>query len=69
MIHVEYDETNDKAKLQIEGCLGQILAELGLVIKKISDDETLEMSIDDIFDSIKKSIEYNTKKHNTEIVS
>ena len=65
MIHVEYDETNDKAKLQIEGCLGQILAELGLVIKKISDDETLEMSIDDIFDSIKKSIEYNTKKHNT----
>lgn len=57
MIHVEYDETNDKAKLHIEGCLGQILAELGLVIKKISDDETLEMSIDDIFDSIKKSIE------------
>lgn len=69
MIHVEYDETNDKAKLQIEGYSGQILAELGLVIKKISDDETLEMSIDDIFDSIKKSIEYNTKKHNTEIVS
>ena len=69
MIHVEYDETNDKAKLQIEGCLGQIWAELGLVIKKIADDETLEMSIDDIFDSIKESIEYNTKKHNTEIVS
>ena len=69
MIHVEYDETNNKVKLQIEGCLGQIWAELGLVIKKISDDETLEMSIDDIFDSIKKSIEYNTKKHNTEIVS
>ena len=36
MIHVEYDETNDKAKLQIEGCLGQIWAELGLVIKKNS---------------------------------
>lgn len=69
MIHVEYDETNDKAKLQIEGCLGQIWAELGLVIKKIADDETLEMSIDDVFDSIKESIEYNTKKHNTEIVS
>ena len=69
MIHVEYDETNDKAKLQIEGCLGQIWAELGLVIKKIAEDETLEMSIDDVFDSIKESIEYNTKKHNTEIVS
>lgn len=69
MIHVEYDETNDKAKLQIEGCLGQIWAELGLVITKISGDETLEMSIDDIFDFIKESIEYNTKKHNTEIVS
>ena len=69
MIHIEYDETNDKAKLQIDGCLGQIWAELGHVITKISGDETLEMSIDDIFDSIKESIEYNTKKHNTEIVS
>lgn len=41
MIHVEYDGTNDKASLQIEGCLGQIWAELGLVITKISGDETL----------------------------
>ena len=69
MIHVEYDETNNKVKLQIEGCLGQIWAELGLVIKKIADYGNLEMSVDEVFDAIKESIEWNTKKHKTEIVS
>ena len=53
----------------IEGCLGQIWAELGLVIKKIADDGNLEMSVDEVFDAIKESIEWNTKKHKTEIVS
>lgn len=61
MIYVDYDEKNDKAKLQIEGHMGQIWAELGLIIKKIADDENLEMSIDEVFDSIKESIKYNTK--------
>lgn len=69
MIQVEYDETNNKAKIQVEGHLGCIFAELGLVIKEIADDENLEISVDDVFNAIRESIDYNTKKHNIEIVS
>ncbi len=61
MIHIEYDEINDKAKLKIEGHLGLIYAELGLVILKIAENEDLEMTTDDVIEQIKDAIEYNIK--------
>ena len=62
MIHVEYDEINDKAKMQIEGNLGLIYAELGLVVLKIAENEDIEMTTDDVIEQIKDAIEYNIKK-------
>jgi hypothetical protein len=62
MIHVEYDEINDKAKIQIEGNLGLIYAELGLVVLKIAENEDLEMTTDDVIEQIKDAIEYNIRK-------
>ncbi len=62
MIHVEYDEINDKAKLEVEGCLGLIYAELGLVVLKIAENEDLEMTTDDVIEQIKDAIEYNIRK-------
>lgn len=61
MIHIEYDEINDKAKVQIEGNLGLIYAELGLIIKSISNQEDLEMTVDDVLDMIKESINEHIK--------
>lgn len=61
MIHVEYDEINDKAKLQVEGLLGLIYAELGLVVLKIAENEDLEMTTDDVIEQIKVAIKYNKK--------
>ena len=61
MIHVEYDEINDKAKMQIEGNLGLIYAELGLVVQKIAEIKDLEMTTDDVIEQIKDAIEYNIK--------
>lgn len=61
MIHVQYDEINDKAKLKVEGCLGLIYAELGLVVLKIAENEDLEMTTDDVIEQIKDAIEYNIK--------
>lgn len=61
MIHIEYDEINDKAKLEIEGCLGLIYAELGLVVLKIAENEDLEMTTDDVIEQIKDAIKYNIK--------
>ena len=62
MIHIEYDEINDKAKLKIEGHLGLIYAELGLVILKIAENEDLEMTTDDVIEQIKDAIEYKIRK-------
>ncbi len=62
MIHVEYDEINDKAKMQIEGNLGLIYAELGLVVLKIAENEDLEMTTDDVIEQIKDAIEYNIRE-------
>lgn len=59
MIYVEYDETQGKVKMEMSGCLGQIYAELGVVIKAIVTDETLEISVDEVFDMIKESINEN----------
>lgn len=61
MIHIEYDEINDKAKVQIEGNLGLIYAELGLVVLKIAENGDLEMTTDDVIEQIKDAIEYNIK--------
>lgn len=61
MIHVEYDEINDKAKLEVKGHLGLIYAELGLVVLKIAENEDLEMTTDDVIEQIKDAIEYNIK--------
>ena len=61
MIHVEYDEINDKAKLEVEGHVGLIYAELGLIIKSISNQEDLEMTVDDVLDMIKESINEHIK--------
>lgn len=63
MVHVEYDEINDKAKIQIEGNLGLIFSELGLVILSISANKDLEMSIDNVFECIKEAIEDNLEKN------
>jgi hypothetical protein len=62
MIHVEYDEIDDKAKLKIEGTLDLIYAELGLVVLKIAENEDLEMTTDDVIEQIKDAIEYNIRK-------
>lgn len=62
MIHIEYDEINDKAKMQIEGNLGLIYAELGLVVLKIAENKELEMTTDDVIEQIKDAIEYNIRK-------
>jgi hypothetical protein len=62
MIHIEYDEIHDKAKVQIEGNLGLIYAELGLVVLKIAENEDLEMTTDDVIEQIKDAIEYNIRK-------
>lgn len=62
MIYVEYDEINDKAKLGVEGSLGLIYAELGLVVLKIAENEDLEMTTDDVVEQIKVAIEYNLRK-------
>ena len=62
MIHVEYDEINDKAKLEVEGHLGLIYAELGLVVLKIAENEDLEMTTDDVIEQIKDAIEYNIRE-------
>ncbi|MGD9623870.1 MAG: hypothetical protein AB7U51_04355 [Arcobacter sp.] len=61
MIHIEYDETNDKAKMEIEGNLGLIYAELGLVILKIAENKELEMTTDDVIEQIQDAIKYNIK--------
>lgn len=61
MIHIEYDEINDKAKMEIEGNLGLIYAELGLVILKIAENKELEMTTDDVIEQIKDAIKYNIK--------
>lgn len=62
MIHVEYDEINDKAKLEVEGLLCLIYAELGLVVLKIAENEELKMTTDDVIEQIKDAIEYNIRK-------
>lgn len=62
MIHVEYDEINDKVKLEVEGHLGLIYAELGLVVLKIAENEDLEMTTDDVIEQIKDAIEYNIRE-------
>lgn len=61
MIHVEYDEIDDKAKMRVEGSLGQIYAELGLIIKSISNQEDLEMTVDDVLDMSKVNINEHIK--------
>lgn len=65
MIHVHYEEMTDKASMKVEGSLGQIYAELAIVIKAISNQKELELSVDDVFDMIKDSIEYEV--NNTEL--
>lgn len=62
MIHVEYDEINNRAKSTIQGSLGLIYAELGLAICLIADNEDLEMTTDDVIDCIKEAIQYKTTK-------
>ncbi len=64
MIHVEYDEINDKAKLEVEGNLGLIYAELGLIILKIAENKELEMTTDDVIEQIQDAIKYNIKNTN-----
>ncbi len=59
MIHVKWDETRDKTEMEINGCLGQICAELGLVIKVISINKEVDISVDEMFCMIKKSINEN----------
>ncbi len=61
MIHVEYDETNDKVKVEIEGSLGLIYAELGLIILKIAENKELEITTDDVIEQIQDAIKYNIK--------
>lgn len=68
MIHVEYDEIKDKSKIQIEGNLGLIYSELGLVVLKIAESKDLEMTIDDVIDAIKDAIEYNLRIQNKRIL-
>lgn len=64
MIYVEYDEINDKAKLEVEGNLGLIYAELGLIILKIAENKELEMTTDDVIEQIQDAIKYNIKNTN-----
>ena len=61
MIHIEYDETNDKAKMEIKGNLDLIYAELGVVILKIAENIELEMTTDDVIEQIQDAIKYNIK--------
>lgn len=68
MIHVEYDEIKNKSKIQIEGNLGLIYSELGLVVLKIAESKDLEMTIDDVVDAIKDAIEYNLRIQNKRIL-
>lgn len=62
MIYIEYDEKKNKAKVEIDGNLGLIYAELGTVIQKIAENEDLEMTTDDVIEQIKDAIEYNIRK-------
>lgn len=66
MVYIEYDETGDKAKFKLDGCLGLIFAELGIVIVQIANNKELEMTTDDVLEAIKETIEYN--KNNSFLV-
>ena len=61
MIHVELDEQTGKAKLDIEGSLGGIYAEIGLVILNIANNKDVEMTVDDVIAMVKEAIEENTR--------
>lgn len=60
MIHIEItpnnEATNGRANVLIEGDLGNIYRELALAVKLISDNEELEISVDEVFEMIKESM-------------
>ncbi|MDY0320400.1 MAG: hypothetical protein RBR23_01580 [Arcobacteraceae bacterium] len=62
MIHVELDETTDRAILSLEGHLGLVYAELALVIRTIADNKELDCTVDEIIDCIRADIVCSTKK-------
>lgn len=61
MIHCKYNEQTEKAKLEVNGSLGVIYAEIGLVVLDITRYKELEMTVDDVLGMVKESIEQNLK--------
>ena len=57
MVCVKSDMMTNKAQVSVEGNLGQIYAEMALVVKMISDNKDLEMTPGDVLEMIGEAIE------------